>query len=89
MNKQIRKEHMMRKYKKRIQRYVIGLDIYFCQDGREITNPKAIDIIKDNGQLKYKTMATVCSCFMCSGYYKYKRNLKKVEDYKLIQGFIE
>jgi hypothetical protein len=89
MNKKRRNEITYLKYKKRIKKFVAGCRTYVDKNGKCIYNPKAIDIIKDRGQLIYKTSATPCSCWCCSGEYKYKRHLKKREDYKLIREAIE
>jgi hypothetical protein len=85
MNKQRRNEITYLKYKKRIKRWVSNCSIYHDRNNNIIYNPKTIDVLKDRGQLVYKTQAVPCSCWMCSKYWKYKRHLKKQEDRKLIQ----
>ena len=85
MDKKRRNELTQLKYKKRIRIFVANIDIYICRDGRQIRNPRTIDIIKDGGQRVYKSTSTPCSCYMCSGEYKYRRHDKKKEDRRLLQ----
>lgn len=89
MNKQRRNELTQLKYKKRIRRFVLSCHLYVNRDGEYIYEPKTCDVINDLGQLVYKTSSTPCSCFMCSGYYKYKRHEQKVIERKLIQDGLE
>lgn len=80
MNKKIRRDKTFLKYKKRIALLAANTDHYITKDGTDIYKPKTIDIINDKGFLSLKTQATLCSCYGCSGCYKYKRHLKKKED---------
>ena len=89
MNKSRRIELTQLKYEKRIRRWVASLSTYLCRDGSEIKKPKAVDVIKDKGQLAFKSQATICSCWMCSGYLKYNRNDKKQEDSRLLNEYYE
>jgi hypothetical protein len=89
MNKARRTELTQLKYEKRIRRWVASLSMYICQDGSSIQNPKAVDVIRDRGQLLYKAQSTPCSCWMCSGYYKYNRNDKRNEDRRLLNEYYE
>ncbi|MEO6304475.1 MAG: hypothetical protein ABIP51_15025 [Bacteroidia bacterium] len=84
-NKKTKKDLTFLKYKKRVKRFAANCSHYITKDGRDIFNPKTIDIIKDKGYLEYKNSSVLCSCYDCSGYYKYKRHLKKAEDLKLIK----
>ncbi len=84
MNKGRRNELTFLKYKKRIKRFAQSACLYVDRDGNYIYDPKTIDIINDKGQLIYKTSATPCSCWMCSGYYKYNRIEFKKEAQRLI-----
>jgi hypothetical protein len=85
MNKQRRNEITNLKYKKRIQRFAASCSIYVNREGKYVYSPKAVDIIKDRGQLIYKTSATPCSCWMCSGEGKYKRYEQKKETQRIIR----
>lgn len=85
MNKRRRQELKQLKYIKRIKLYIQGIDIYFSREDETFYKPKVVDVVADNAQYAYKTTSTPCSCWMCSGYYKYRRHLKKIEDRKLIQ----
>jgi queuine/archaeosine tRNA-ribosyltransferase len=78
MNKARRHELKMLKYKKRIQKFAAKSDIYVTRSGDYIYNPKTVDIIKDNGQLHYRSHSTPCSCYMCSPY-KYNRAKVKAQ----------
>lgn len=89
MNKKRRQELTELKYKKRIRRFIASCTLYVNRNGEYIYSPKTQDVIDDRGQLVYKTSATPCSCFMCSGAYKYKRYEQKVIDKKLIQEGLE
>jgi hypothetical protein len=84
MNKGRRNEIKFLKYKKRIKRWVANCSIYDAKDGRQIYYPKAIDLINDRSRTNFKNTGTICSCWMCSKYWKYKRHIKKQEDHKLI-----
>ena len=88
-NKKQRRDYTFFKYKKRIAIWSCKLKIYKCRDGSEIYNPKVIDILEDNGQYKFKHTNTICSCYGCSGYYKYRRHEKKIEYRKLIKEYQE
>lgn len=85
MNKQRRNELTQLKYKKRIQRFAATCNLYVSSQGEYIYNPKTVDIISDGGQHMYKTTSTPCSCWSCSGAYKYKRHEQKREERKLIE----
>lgn len=86
MNKKRRNEITYLKYKKRIKRFAATCSSYMNRNGQRLYNPKWIDIVKDQGQLIYKTTSTPCSCWGCSKEYKYKRHKQKQENYKLIQS---
>ncbi len=75
----------MLKYKKRIRKIVKGFGVYINSKGEHISQPKAIDIISDNGQLCYKSTSGACSCWMCSGHAKYKRHEQKVTNRKILE----
>lgn len=85
MNKHRRQELKQLKYIKRIKKDVGGYGVYITRDGEYIYNFKAQDIINDKGKLFYKTTSTPCSCWMCSGEYKYKRHKHKEETRRLIK----
>ncbi len=87
MNKGRRNEITFLKYKKRIQYFTYGTDEYITRDGTSILNPKVADVIKDRGQLCYKTQSVSCSCWECSGYYKYNRAKEKVKIIKELRSY--
>ena len=89
MHKGRRNELTFLKYKKRIRRFAATADIYVDREGNYIYSPKTVDVLRDKGQLGYKTTSVPCSCWMCSGEYKYKRHLQKLENRKLINEFFE
>lgn len=89
MNKQIRKEKMLLKYKKRIRRWVANMHIYVDKSGNYVYEPKATDLIKDNAYLEFKNSSVLCSCYMCSKHWKYSRKDKKSEDRRLICEALE
>ena len=82
MNKLRRRELEMLHYKRRIRRFVYGIDFYISRNGNKIHKPKSIDVIKDCGHHYYKSTSTPCSCICCSPYKynraKIKRQLSKV-----------
>lgn len=80
MNKERRHELKMLQYKRRVKRFAASIDTYIKRDGQHIQHPKTIDILKDNGQLHYKTSSTPCSCYLCS-HSKYNR-AKIKSDYR-------
>lgn len=87
MNKQYRNYLKYKKYKKRIERFCRNILFYETKSGERIYNPLPVDVIKDNGQVIYKTTSTPCSCSMCS-HDKYQRHLKIQEDRKLLQDYL-
>lgn len=89
MDKQRRNELTRLKYKRRISIWVAKLDAYIARNGERIYKPRTIDVIKDNAQYKYKHTGTLCSCYGCSGAYKYNRNKKKTEDRRLLAEYFE
>lgn len=84
MNKGRRNELAWLKYKKRVSRWNSNAHIYVTREGEYIYSPRTIDVINDHAQYKFKHTAVVCSCWVCSGEYKYKRHQQKREDEKLI-----
>ena len=90
MNKKRRLELTFLKYKKRIERWVhTNCGTYRNRDGVEIQHPKTVDVIKDRGQLVYKTTSVPCSCYSCSGYYKYRRKDFKKETLRILKEEFE
>ena len=88
MNKKRRQELKQLKFKNRIKRFVANGSYYYS--GRErIDSPTVQDVINNGDCLYYKTTSTPCSCWMCSGYYKYKRHEEKIVVRKLIQDGLD
>ena len=85
-NKGNRQRITFLKYKKRIKCFVSNTTVYIKRNGERIYHPKAIDVIKDRGQLCYKTTSTPCSCSMCACY-KYNRKEFKKETRRLIEDY--
>ena len=73
MNKQIRKDKEFYKYKKRLHRLVPYLFRYRDKDGEIVNNPTTDQLLKEHAFHDLKNTSTPCSCWMCSGYYKYNR----------------
>lgn len=89
INKKRRQELKQLKFINRIKRFVANGRYYFTSDSVRIDSPTVQDVIDDGGYMCYKTTSTPCSCWMCSGYYKYRRHEEKVIERKLIQEGIE
>lgn len=89
MNKKRRQELKRLKFINRIKRFVANGGYYFTQDSERIDTPTVQDVINDGGHMSYKTTSTPCSCWMCSGYYKYRRHEQKVIERKLVQEGLE
>jgi hypothetical protein len=89
MNKKRRNDLAWYKYRNRVERWVANLTIYISRDGEYVYHPKALDVMRDGGQRKLKHTSTLCSCYCCSGYYKYRRHEVKVETQKLLKEFFE
>lgn len=89
MNKKRRQELKQLKFINRLKRFVTSLDYYFTKNHERIDSPTVQDVIDDKSMLFYKTTSTPCSCWMCSGYYKYKRHEEKVIERKQIQDGLE
>lgn len=89
MDKKRRNDLTYFRYKKRVKNWIKNLSVYINREGEHIRNPKVADVLKDNGQCKLRNTSTLCSCYDCSGYYKYRRNEKKLEDRRLLREFYE
>ena len=85
MNKKIRQERKRLKFINRLKRFVANGGYYFTNEWVCIDSPTVQDVINDGGYMCYKTTSTPCSCWMCSGYYKYRRHEQKVIEIRLIQ----
>jgi queuine/archaeosine tRNA-ribosyltransferase len=89
MDKGQRKRMTFLKYKKRIARWTQMVCQYQTRDGETIYFPKTVDVMNDGACLDFKSMATRCSCYCCSGYYKYRRNEFKQETERLLKEYRE
>lgn len=87
MNKKRRQELNQLKFIKRLKQAVASCHIYVNREGEYVRNPIVQDVLDDNGMLYYKTTSTPCSCWMCSGEYKYKRHEQKKETRRLINEY--
>lgn len=85
MNKKVRHELKMLKYRKRLKYWASIWRTHTTQDGDEIINPTVNDLVNDKAYLHLKTQATMCSCYMCSKYYKYRRNEFRVETQRILR----
>jgi hypothetical protein len=83
MNKQRRNELTKLKYKKRLKRWISCGGLYHL-NGEWVDKPNVTEAMRENVLTAFKSSATLCSCFMCSGFYKYQRHVKKQEDRKAI-----
>lgn len=94
MNKKIRRDREYLKYKNRIERFVANGSYIFLFEapgrlGDRIDTPTVKQVMDSKQWLYYKTTSTPCSCYCCSGHYKYRRHEVKVETRKLIKEFYE
>jgi hypothetical protein len=89
MNKKRRQELKQLKFINRIKRFIANGKYYFTKDRERIDSPTVQDIINDGGFLCYKTTSTPCSCYTCSGEYKYRRHEHKIIERKLVQEGLE
>lgn len=94
MNKKIRRDKTFLKYKNRIERFVANGSYVFIgteQDrfGLRVDTPTVQQVMESKQWLHYKTTSTPCSCYCCSGAYKYRRHEVKIETRKLIKEFYE
>ena len=89
MNKGRRNELTLLHYKKRLRRFANSYGNYqYVGRNLKKNHPKTCELFDAREQLVYKTASTPCSCYMCSGYWKYRRCEKKREDVRLInEGF--
>lgn len=61
--------------------------VYITKDGEYRYDLKLVDYLNERAQYKLKHTCTLCSCYGCSGYYKYRRHEKKQEDRRLLEEF--
>ena len=87
-NKGRRQELTRLKYLKRVKRYVESCSLWVLSDGEYLYNPKAVDIINDKALLEFKSSSVLCSCWGCSGEYKYKRHEFKKETQRLVDEYL-
>lgn len=85
MNKKRRQELKMLKFINRIERFIANGGSYYTKDMVRVDTPTVQDVIDDGGFNNYRTTSTPCSCWMCSGYYKYRRHEQKILERRLIQ----
>lgn len=89
MDKKQRKDKEFRIYKKRLKKWMSSARVYINKDGEYRFDLKLVDYIKERAQYKLKHTATLCSCYGCSGYYKYRRYEEKVEFRRLLKEYYE
>lgn len=89
MDKKQRRDKTFRLYKKRLKKWMSSGRVYINRDGEYHFDLKLIDYLNERAQYKLKHTATLCSCYSCSGYYKYRRNDKKQEDVRLVEEYKE
>jgi hypothetical protein len=89
MNKKIRQERKMLKFKSRIKRFVANGGYYYTLDLQRIDSPTVQDVINDGGYQCYKTTSCPCNCYMCSGYYKHDRAKQNIADREIIAFELE
>lgn len=89
MNKKRRQELKELKYRKRLKYWVSVWNKHTTKEGIEIVNPTVNDLVEDGAYLHLKTQAVMCSCEMCSKYYKYRRHEFKAITKKQIKDGLD
>lgn len=87
MNKGRRQELAQLKYIKRVKRYIAGSRIWILSSGETIHNPNVEDMYNAKEFLEFKSSSVLCSCWGCSGEYKYKRHEFKRETQRLVDEY--
>lgn len=85
-NKGRRQELTLLKYKKRLKQFTAGYKSW-VGDGFEINNPTIADLVAEHVLTILKSSSVACSCWSCSGAYKYKRHEFKRETQKLVDEY--
>ena len=68
-------------YKKRLKNFSQSIDCLVGKDGKRVYNPTWMDFKEMNPLHKLKSMATMCSCPMCScDKYNRMENKKEFKD---------
>lgn len=75
------------KYVKRLKKWMNSGRVFVKRDGEYCFDLKFIDFYNDRAQYKLRNTSTLCSCYGCSGYYKYRRHDKKTEDRRLLEEY--
>lgn len=86
-NKGRRQELTQLKYKKRLKQFTAGAKSWHTGDGKEINNPTIADLVAEHVLTILKSSSVACSCWSCSGAYKYKRYEFKKETQKLVDEY--
>jgi len=89
MDKKQRRDKEFYLYKKRLKNWAGNLSAVIDREGELRYDMKLIDLLNERVQYKLKHTSTLCSCYGCSGYYKYRRYEKKMEDRKLLEEYNE
>lgn len=80
MDKKQRVLMKKRHFIKRVKRILARIDLVITDEGvKRTSNVNWKDFINGRDFVKYRTTSTPCSCYMCSGYKKYKREKYKNE----------
>lgn len=89
MDKQQRNDLVFKYYRRRLKNWMKHLTIVLDNNGEELSNPTLTDLMEIKAQYKLKNSGKLCSCYCCSGYFKYRRHEQKVINRNLIEEFYE
>ena len=89
MDKKQRRDKEFYVYKKRLRKWMSSGRIFINREEDYCFDLKWIEFYKDRAQYKLRHTATLCSCYGCSGYYKYRRYEEKIEFRRLLKEYYE
>ena len=87
MDKRLRVLMKQRHFIKRIKRVFNTVDVIVTEDKKLVDINSLIwkDFMNSRAFNCYRTTSTPCSCYMCSGWKKYKRNNFKKETNRILK----
>lgn len=90
MDKRQRVLMKQRHFIKRLKRVLSRIDVVATKERiRRVTNTNWRDFMNSRDFNCYRTTSTPCSCYMCSGYNKYKREKFKKDTFVLLKEELE
>jgi len=87
-NKEWRKKHGFRLFKKRMKLFASYGQDYLMDDGQIVCNPHWYELAKCHWSRAYKTTGNPCSCSLCKGE-RYERLVFKKETQRIIREYLE